>query len=199
MQIFVTLNGATLTLEVESGDTIEQVLQKVQDQSGAPADQLTLHFAGNALEIGRSLADYNIQKESVLDVSRAAVTGLAATPTGPNAVDLSWVYGPLGAGETFTVHWAAVGDPADAGDGTFSAHSATVAGLAPATEYAFDVTVTGWPGTASASATATTAAAPAAPLAPQLPATGADAGLALPALLVVAGLVAAIAARLARR
>jgi ubiquitin len=67
MQLFVkTLTGKTVSVEVEEGESIEDVKAKIAEKEGIPAEQQRLIFGGQQLQDGKTLDDYNVGDDATL-------------------------------------------------------------------------------------------------------------------------------------
>jgi hypothetical protein len=74
MEIFVkTFTGKTIILEVEASDTLENVKLQIQDKEEITLENQVLTFDDKILENGRTIADYNIQKESTLYLTESTL------------------------------------------------------------------------------------------------------------------------------
>lgn len=84
-------SGETIALDVESGDSIDNVKQKVQNAAGVSVTEQYLYYGGEFLYNGRTLADYNIQKESTLLVASEAKGTPSGTPLTAAEPSKEWV------------------------------------------------------------------------------------------------------------
>lgn len=84
-------SGETIALDVESGDSIDNVKQKVQNAAGVSVTEQYLYYGGKFLYNGRTLADYNIQKESTLLVASEAKGTPSGTPLTAAEPSKEWV------------------------------------------------------------------------------------------------------------
>lgn len=84
-------SGETIALDAESGDSIDNVKQKVQNAAGVSVTEQYLYYGGKFLYNGRTLADYNIQKESTLLVASEAKGTPSGTPLTAAEPSKEWV------------------------------------------------------------------------------------------------------------
>ena len=74
MQTYMTtLSGGKIILEVGGNDTIESVKAKIRDKEGFPVEQQRLFLQNKHLDDNFTLSNYDIQKESALQLVHLSV------------------------------------------------------------------------------------------------------------------------------
>lgn len=168
LQIFVHMpSGTIITIDADDSDSIENVKQKIRDQTAIPTEQLLLTYAGITLLDGRTLADYNIQDGAVVQLGYVLPFTLSSGPFPPFSLAADYT-AAITTTATFTPPLFALTAGALPAGVTFDVTTGTFAGRPTAAgPYSFTITATRDDGTTLvipfAGSIAPAAAAPAVP------------------------------------
>lgn len=91
-------SGKTIALDVESGDSIDNVKEELEMKTKIAAGEQHLYYGGKLLVDGRTLANYNIQKGSTLLLT----TKIKGTPAGEKLTEENMSGSTIGAPVTIS-------------------------------------------------------------------------------------------------